>query len=212
MPLNLEILPAFILAALALNLTPGADMTFVAAQSMSAGPRAGFAGSIGVGTGGLAHTLFAAVGPAALVAANPVAFEIIRYAGATYLVWMAIQMIRTPPHLGADNETGSVNLARAFSRGFLTNLLNPKVIVFILAFLPQFVDQGAGQIGLQILLLGAIFSTGGTMVLIAVALAGGRLASSLNKHPMAPRIIGWISGTLIGGLAIGLLLSARRAA
>ena len=100
---------------------------------------------------------------------------------------------------------------RAFRQGFFTNLLNPKVIVFILAFLPQFVDPG-GEVGLQIFTLGCIFGVTGTSVLVLVALAGGHLGDTLKHHPLAGRAIGWISGTLIGALAIGLLASSRRTA
>ncbi len=212
MPISLELLPAFLVAALALNLTPGADMTFVAAQSLSGGRPAGVAASLGVGLGAVVHSALAALGLAALVAAEPVAFDLIRYAGAAYLIWIAIQMIRTPPKLGDTNPNKTTSLARSFRQGLLTNLLNPKVIVFVLAFLPQFVDADTGAVGLQIFTLGCIFGFTGTSVLVLVALAGGHLGETLKHHPFAGRAIGWVSGTLIGGLAIGLLLSSRKAA
>lgn len=211
MPLDPALLLAFLAAGIALNLTPGADMTFVAAQSLGRGRAAGLAAAVGVGTGGLVHTGFAALGLAALVAASPWAFDMIRYLGAAYLIWMAVQMFRAPPTLSDNSEDAAGSLWRSYRQGFLTNLFNPKVIVFVLAFLPQFVDPGRAPVGVQIFLLGVIFSMTGTLVLCAVALMGGRLRRLFAHHPLAPRVLGWVSGTLLGSLAIGLLLTGRRA-
>lgn len=212
MALDLQLLPAFLAAALALNLTPGADMLFVTAQSLSGGRGAGLAAALGVGTGAVVHAGLAALGLAVLVAAEPLALEIIRYAGAAYLIWIAVQMIRTPPQLSGSAAAPRVSLVRAYAQGLTTNLLNPKVIVFVLAFLPQFANPALGSIGPQIFVLGLMFGASGTLVLIGVALAGGGLRTALSRHPLAARAIGWISGTLIGGLAIGLLMTSRRAA
>jgi len=212
MLINVDLLPAFLLASLALGITPGADMTFVAAQSLSGGRLAGWAATAGVVAGMLVHSTLAALGLAALVAAEPLAFEVIRYAGAAYLVFIAVQMIRHPPALGHAEGSESTNLVRAFRQGLLTNLLNPKVIVFILAFLPQFVDPALGHVGVQIFVLGIIFGIPGSTALVFVALAGGHIGAAFRAHPFAAKAIGWISGTLIGGLAIGLLVAHRKAA
>lgn len=211
MILNPDLLPAFFVAALALNFTPGADMMFVTAQSLSGGRSAGIAASIGVGTSATLHSALAGLGLAAIVAAAPLAFEFIRYAGAAYLIWVAIQIIRSPSQLGASQGNSATGLFRAYRQGFITNLLNPKVIIFILAFLPQFTDPARGNIGLQIFLLGVLFSVTGTLVLIGISFAGGRFRNALTAHPYAGRAVAWISGTIIGGLAIALLVSARRA-
>jgi len=212
MALDLQLLPAFLAAALALNLTPGADMMFVTAQSLSGGRGAGLAAALGVGTGAVVHAGLAALGLAALVAAEPLAFDVIRYAGAAYLIWIAIQMIRTPPQLSGSATAPRASLTRAYAQGLTTNLLNPKVIVFVLAFLPQFANPAVGGIGPQIFVLGLMFGASGTLVLIAVAMAGGGIRTTLSRHPIAGRMVAWISGTLIGGLAIGLLLAHRKAA
>jgi threonine/homoserine/homoserine lactone efflux protein len=187
-------------------------MMFVSAQTLSGGRAPGVAAALGVGAGAVLHAAFAALGLAALMAAHPFAFELIRYAGAAYLLFMAIQMIRTQPNLSAAEDVAPRGLRRAFRQGLLTNLLNPKVIVFVLAFLPQFANPAVGPVGMQIFLLGTLFAATGTSVLVAVAMAGGRLRTLIGHHPQAGRIIGWISGTLIGGLAIGLLLTSRKAA
>ncbi len=212
MPLDPPLLLAFLTAGIALNLTPGADMTFVAAQSLGRGREAGLAAALGVGSGAIVHSTLAALGLAALVAASPWTFDAIRYAGAAYLIWMAVQMIRTPPTFGDGGTSTSQSLGASFRQGLLTNLANPKVIVFVLAFLPQFVDPARASIGLQIFLLGILFGTTGTLILCAVALMGGRLRGLFAHHPLAPKLLGWVSGTLLGGLAIGLLLAGKRTA
>jgi threonine/homoserine/homoserine lactone efflux protein len=212
MVIDVHLLLAFLAAALALNFTPGADMMFVTAQSLSGGRGTGIAAALGVGSGAVVHSALAALGLAALVAAEPVAFDVIRYAGAAYLIYVAVQMIRTPPRLDGGAAAPRTNLARAYAQGLTTNLLNPKVIVFVLAFLPQFANPASGSLAAQIFILGTLFGVTGTSVLIAVAFAGGRLRRAFAAHPFAGRALGWISGTLIGGLAIGLLLTSRRAA
>ena len=145
----------FMVGALALNLTPGPDMTFVLAQATHRGTRAGLAAALGIGAGTIVHMTLAAFGLAALFAAWPLAFDVVRYMGAAYLVWIAIGMLRRPPHLNASIETQSVRTA--FRQGMLTNVLIPKLAIIFIAFLPQFVVQGAGPAWLQILLLGVAF-------------------------------------------------------
>jgi threonine/homoserine/homoserine lactone efflux protein len=179
----------FMAGALALNLTPGPDMSFVLAQSAHRGAKAGLAAALGVGAGALFHMTLAAFGLAALFAALPLAFDIVRYAGAAYLVWIAFGMIRHPPHLGRDEKQPASGAV--FRQGMLTNMLNPKVAMFFIAFLPQFVVKSAGPAWAQILLLGIAFNISGTLVNCAVALGGGRLAHSFRAHPRIGRILGW---------------------
>jgi len=198
----------FMAGALALNLTPGPDMTFVLAQAAHRGTRAGVAAALGIGTGAVFYTILTAFGLAALFAEWPLAFDIVRYAGAAYLVWIAIGMLRRSPHLGAPAETQSVRAA--FRQGMLTDVLNPKVAIFFIAFLPQFVVQGAGPAWLQILLLGIAFVISGTTVNCAVALGGGKLASRLRANPLIGKILGWISASVMLGLALRLAWLERR--
>lgn len=205
-PLNVFLL--FMAGALALNITPGPDMTFVLAQATHRGTRAGVAAALGIGFGTLFHMTLAAFGLAALFAAFPIAFDVVRYAGAAYLVWIAIGMIRHPPHLSSGGGEDSVKTA--FRQGIVTNIFNPKVAIFFIAFLPQFVVKSAGPAWLQILVLGICFDIGGTLVNCLVAFGSGKLAARLKANPLIGKIMGWISASVMLGLAVRLAWTERR--
>jgi threonine/homoserine/homoserine lactone efflux protein len=198
----------FMAGALALNLAPGPDMTFVLAQSASRGMRAGIAASLGIGVGTLFHMTLAAFGLAALFAAWPMAFDIVRYIGGAYLLWIAYGMLRHPPQLGATQTSGAA--VAAFRQGVLTNVMNPKVAMFFIAFLPQFVTKAGGPAWLQILVLGIAFDISGTLVNCAVAYGGGGLAVRLKHNPVIGKIIGWVSASVMAGLALKLVWPIRR--
>ncbi len=170
----------FVAAGVALNLTPGADVMFATATGLKGGPRAGMAAGLGVGLGGVLHVSLAALGLAALIAAHPAALTAIRWAGAAYLVWLAITTWRVgvPP----AGTTGAIRPSRAVLRGFLANALNPKVILFILAFLPQFTHAAYGPIWQQIVLLGGIFTATGAVVTMAYGALAGTLGRSLGQR------------------------------
>ena len=205
---DLHLFALFMTGALVLNLTPGPDMTFVLAQAAHRGTRAGLAAALGIGAGTIFHMMLAAFGLAALFAAWPLAFDIVRYAGAAYLVWIAIGMLRHPPHLNAPGTSQSVHTA--FRQGVVTNIFNPKVAIFFIAFLPQFVVPGAGPAWMQILVLGVCFDISGTLVNCAVAFGGGKLAGRLRANPAIGKILGWISASVMVGLALRLALLERR--
>lgn len=206
--ISLHLFAVFMAGAIALNLTPGPDMAFVLAQSAGRGMRVGIAAAFGIGVGALFHMTLAAFGLAALFAAWPLAFDIVRYAGAAYLVWIAIGMFRHPPHLsGAAREA---NAWGAFRQGVITNVLNPKVAMFFIAFLPQFVSRDAGPAWAQILILGIAFDISGTIVNVLVAIGSGTLAERLKANPMIGKIMGWISGSVMCALALRLAWPDRR--
>ena len=200
----------FLAAALALNLTPGADMTYVIARSATQGRAAGIAGSFGVAAGSLCHTLLAAFGVAALVAHSATAFLAIKLAGAGYLLFLAWKAIRAGSAAGALKALPAVKLRRVFAEGALTNLLNPKVALFILAFLPQFVDPARGSVALQILILGTIFNFGGTAVNCIVAVSAGAAAGMLRGSERFGRWLNRISALVFVGLALRLAFTERR--
>jgi threonine/homoserine/homoserine lactone efflux protein len=166
----LQTLLAFASAGVLLNLTPGSDVMFATASGLAGGPRAGMAAGAGVGLGGFWHVGLAALGVAALLAAHPAAMTALRWFGAGYLLFLAYGAWTSGP---AQPATGSANLLRAFWRGFVTNALNPKVALFVLAFLPQFTDAARGPVWQQILILGAVFTVTGMVVTAGYgALAG----------------------------------------
>ena len=199
----------FMAGALALNVTPGPDMTFVLAQATHRGTRAGVAAALGIGVATICfHMTLAAFGLAALFAAWPLAYDIVRYAGAAYLVWIAIGMIRHPPKLSDLSADDSVRTA--FRQGFVTNMFNPKVAIFFIAFLPQFVNPQIGPVWPQIMVLGTCFSISGTTVNAIVAFGGGKLSERLKANPLIGRIMGWISASVMLGLAVRLAVVERR--
>jgi len=191
---------AFLSVGILLNLTPGADVLFATASGLSGGPRAGIAAAAGISLGSLAHTVFAALGLSALLLASPIAFEAVRWAGAAYLLWLAIKTWKSPAV--RDGRSGENSLYFALKRGFLTNLLNPKVALFILAFLPQFADPAIGPIWHQILILGVLFSLTGMIITSIYGAAAGFFQSAL-KRAAAP--FNKLTAIIFGGLAIRLI-------
>ena len=150
---------AFMAAAVALNLTPGPDMTYVATRTLAEGRGAGVASAVGIGAGSLVHTLLAAFGLSSLLIYAPYAFDVVKYAGAAYLVWIAVRLWREAAETRVP-VAGAMPLGarRAFAEGLLTNVLNPKVALFFLALLPQFVDPARGSVAGQMLALGLGFT------------------------------------------------------
>lgn len=205
-----QILP-FLAAALALNLTPGADMTYVIARSATQGRAAGIVASFGIAAGSLVHSVLAALGVSALLQHSETAFLTVKYAGAAYLLYLAWKAIRSGDgRIATDPTLAKISLWRVFAEGAVTNLLNPKVALFILAFLPQFVDAGRGNAALQILLLGALFNVGGTSVNAIVACSASAAARALGSSAGFGRWLNRISALVFVGLAVRLALSERR--
>jgi threonine/homoserine/homoserine lactone efflux protein len=197
-------LSSFVLAALALNLAPGPDMTYVAARSLAQGRRAGIISALGISCGCVFHIAAAALGVAVLLRAIPQAYAAVRLAGAVYLVYLGIGLIRR----ARTSSGGVVAVAPAadsaiFRQGVITNVLNPKVALFFLAFLPQFIDPARGPAVAQTLALGLYFNVQGTLVNVAVAVAAASARSVLRggaAHAWMQRA----SGTVLIGLGVRL--------
>ena len=194
-------LAAFVPAALALNLTPGADMMFCLAQGMRGGPRPAVAASAGISAGSMVNVALAGAGLGAIVASLPGLFDAIRWAGVAYLLWLVVRTLRTP--LGAA-QAPAVHPARAFRDGFLVNISNPKVILFILAFVPQFVDPARGAVLAQFLILGSVIALGGFVVNAAVGLGAGGIGRALARDRRVERGLRWASASVFGLLAVRL--------
>lgn len=205
-----QLLP-FLAAALALNLTPGADMTYVIARSATQGRAAGVAASLGIAAGSAVHSVLAALGVSALLQHSEAAFLTVKYAGAAYLLYLAWKAIRAGGAAAtSDRKLGRAGLWRVFGEGALTNLLNPKVALFILAFLPQFVDPGRGNAAVQILVLGALFNIGGTTVNGLVACFASAAARAIGNSAGFGRWLNRVSALVFVGLAVRLVLAERR--
>lgn len=200
------LLLAFLPAALALNLTPGADMLFCLAQGTRGGPGPALAASAGISAGSMVHVTVAGLGLGALVAAYPVAFDVIRYAGVAYLLWLVWRTLRTP--LGGGDRP-AVRPSRAFRDALIVNLTNPKVILFILAFVPQFVDP-LRPVLTQFLILGAVIAFGGFLVNGAVGVFAGGIGRQMARNPRFELIIRGLTATIFGALAVRLALEGRK--
>jgi threonine/homoserine/homoserine lactone efflux protein len=199
------VLLAFIPAALALNLTPGADMMFCLGQGLRSGPGPAIAASGGIALGGFVHALAAGLGLSALISALPGAFDVIRWVGVGYLLWLAWQSLRAGPVRGAVQ---GVSARRAFAQGFIVNLTNPKVILFVLAFVPQFVDPTRTVLP-QFLICGAVLSLGGFIINGLVGLFAGGIGRKLTGDARFATWLGRISAGIFVALAARLALMQR---
>ncbi|MCK0151809.1 LysE family translocator [Marivita sp. S6314] len=189
----------FMGAAVLLYLTPGADMMFTIASGMRGGAASGIAAAGGIGLGVMGHVVIAAGGLAVLLLTYPIAYDALRYAGAAYLLWLAWHSWTdtTPP----EQREGRRDIWRAFRRGFLTNILNPKVGLFVLAFLPQFADPAIGPVWQQILLLGTLLAIGELATYCVLGAFAGLAATRIKR---ASRWMGKLSAIVFGGLAVRL--------
>jgi len=216
--LGITDLPLFVGAVFLLNVTPGPDTAYIVGRSVAQGRAAGVMSSLGVSAGCCVHALATAFGLTALLAASPIAFSIIKYAGAAYLVWLGLRMILTTFRPGpgegtaaapAPADTSARGLRALFMQGFLTNVLNPKVILFFLSFFPQFVDPKAGHQAAAFLVLGAIMIVMTTIWNTLVAWLAGTLTRRVSE---APRLKCWLDrvvGTAFIGLGARLALLPR---
>jgi threonine/homoserine/homoserine lactone efflux protein len=197
--MDTHIIMTFVLAGIALNLTPGADVMFTIATALRGGMAAGVAAAAGIAIASLVHVALTAFGVATILAANPIAFDILRYSGAAYLLYLAIKSWRTQPT--KTEQSGATSLRTAFTRGAMTNLLNPKVALFILAFLPSFTDPNVGSVSQQIIILGLIFGVTGFLITSAYGLVAGKMRSALQGRETT---INKIAAGVYGALALRL--------
>jgi len=214
---GVELLPdlrdflAFAIAGLALNLVPGADMTFVVASAGRGGARNGLAAALGIGAGALVHIFAAVVGLSALIASSQTAFTVLKWVGAAYLLYIAISFVRS----GAATEEAiarppaPTSRAAIFRQGALVNILNPKVGVFFLAFLPQFVDPQTPVPALQIFALGIWFDLVGTAVNAAVAVGAAHTAAKLRHVDWLTAAAKWFAATAMAAMALRLATDRR---
>ncbi|MGO4712363.1 LysE family translocator [Bradyrhizobium sp. 2TAF24] len=203
----------FVAAGVLLNVTPGPDTAYVVGRSVQLGWLGGAAGALGIGLGCFVHIVAAAVGLSALLAASSTAFTVIKLIGAAYLCYIGVRMVLTRASGEASPTPAAApvrTLRQIFWQGALTNVLNPKVALFFLAFLPQFVDAASPSKALAFLVLGVIFNVTGTAWNLSVAVAAARTAGRVQR---SPRLLAWINRAL-GGVFVYLgvrvaLLDAR---
>ena len=207
MPIDQHLLLAFLLTTTIAMITPGPDMLFILGCGMRSGPRAGLLATTGVATSEAVHVAVAAAGLAALFHAVPVAFTAVRIVGAAYLIYLGVQMIRRRNAAIDEPSTDATMSGRkAYLTGLTTNLLNPKMVTFTIAFLPQFVDPHRGQVWLQFAVLGAILIVLEFLVDGTVGLLAGRIGHWLRSRRTARRTVDTATGGIFIGLGVRLAL------
>jgi threonine/homoserine/homoserine lactone efflux protein len=204
-------LTLFIVASLALILTPGQDNIYVITRGIAGGRKVALVSAWGVCCGLVVHTVFAAVGLSAILAQSAVAFSVVKYVGAGYLIYLGVKTLLdrgsfAPPE-GREGESPS--LKKVFLQGVVSNVLNPKVALFFLAFLPQFVDPGAGGGAPQFLALGAMFVLLSLVVTGVIAFFSGSLGGLLRTRPVFSNVLRWLTGCVLVGLGVRLALQRR---
>ncbi|WP_411881669.1 LysE family translocator [Polaromonas sp. YR568] len=201
-------LSLFVLAVLALFISPGPNMAFVLSHGLAHGVRGGFAAALGISAADLVHTLCAATGVTALVAAWPPSFDVLRYAGALYLLWLAWQALR-PAGARGKVQAQPAGFARIVRMALLNNLVNPKALLFFMVFLPQFVNPARGHVTLQLLLLGVLLSAMALMFNTVLGAFSGQIGRRLQARPGAAAFQRGLLAFVMAGLALRLLFLDR---
>ncbi|HYE53563.1 MAG TPA: LysE family translocator [Chitinophagaceae bacterium] len=200
----------FALAALMLNLTPGNDMIYVATRSTGQGVKAGIVSALGITAGCMGHIFAAVIGLSAILAKSALAFDIIKYLGAAYLVYLGIKsLLSKRKSFTVQADTAKHSYKKIFWQGVITNMLNPKVALLFLAFLPQFINVDNGAAHWQILFLGTWFNTSGLLVNVLIALLFGKIGGWLSN---SPRFVQWqerITGVMLIALGIKVATTNR---
>lgn len=192
----------FVSAALILLVVPGPAVLYIFARSVEQGRLAGFISILGIHTATLVHVVAAAVGLSAILASSALAFSVVKYAGAAYLIWLGLKKIFGPVEETADVALRRHSYGRLFRDGFIVNLLNPKTALFFLAFLPQFVEVDRGHVATQIAVLGLIFVLLGFMTDGCYALAAGTAGQWLKRSRGYLKFERYVSGALFIGLGL----------
>ena len=206
-----SILLAYSLAGLVLFITPGPDMSLFLAKTIAGGRRAGIAAMTGTSLGCIVHSLLAAFGLSALIAASPSMFLALKIAGALYLLWLAVDAVRNGSSLNVKpGAAGSARLWSDLARGFTVNLSNPKVVLFFVTFLPQFVDPHDPNAAGKLLFLGIYFVVLSYPLAVLLILAAERLVGSLKRTPRLLRAIDWLFAGVFSAFAMRILATQSR--
>ncbi|BBO85119.1 lysine transporter LysE [Desulfosarcina ovata subsp. sediminis] len=205
-------LPLFIISCILLNLTPGQDTLYIIGRSVAQGRTAGIVSVIGIMTGVLVHTLLAALGLSVILATSAMAFAIVKYAGALYLIWIGVRFLVQPDGSGEVAHTADQTRKRwkIFSQGVLTNVLNPKVALFFLSFLPQFVSAQTQMVVVPFIVLGLLFFTTGSIWGLVLVYGASWLSTRFRRRSSLGRVFKRLPGLLFVGLGIRLAFSQAR--
>ena len=199
----------FLLAGILLNITPGNDTIFILSRSIAQGKQAGVMSVLGIATGSIIHTSFAALGLSIIISESIVAFSILKYAGAAYLIFIGYKMLVEPPHpeLNLQPKKSADNLKKIYRDAVITNVLNPKVALFFIAFLPQFINPAFKNTLLPFMLLGITFTITGTLWCLVLANFASLSATKMKSNSRFSASINKTCGLVLVGLGIKLALS-----
>ena len=199
----------FMIATVTLNVTPGPDMLYVIVRSVGQGRAAGIASALGIAAGCFVHLLAVTLGLASLMIAIPTAYEIVKFTGAAYLIYLGVRTFTSRRQKNSAKSIEEARLRTIFAQGIVTNVLNPKVALFFLAFLPQFVHR-ENNVAAQIIFLGVLFNTSGTLVNIIVALVASYTRSQFKTRIRNSSVFRWLTGSIFIGLGVRLALLRRK--
>ncbi|HET9672461.1 MAG TPA: LysE family translocator [Actinomycetota bacterium] len=205
-----ETFVAFATASIALLVVPGPSVLYVVTRSVHQGRAAGLVSVLGIHTGSIVHVAAAALGVSAILASSVVAFSVVKYAGAAYLIWLGVRALRRPEERVADGAVPRRSLRRIFAHGVVVNVLNPKTALFFLAFLPQFVDVSRGSVTAQVALLGLTFITLGFVSDGTYALLAARISRSVRGRARWDRLHRWVPGLTYLALGVASALGSSR--
>jgi len=207
--LGIHDLSLFILSGLLLNIMPGPDSLLIMTRSATQGWRAGCAAALGIGTGTLVHILAAALGLSAVLATSATAFTVVKLIGAAYILYMAVGLLRSRKQSGnvAAPVLPALPYRTIFAQGFLTNVLNPKVAIFFLAFVPQFISADAPNKALAFIVLGCIFNFNGMLWCGALSLATAKASARIKLSPAVSLWLNRATGGLFVWLGVKLALA-----
>jgi len=209
--LNFQNVYLFFITSLLLNLTPGNDMLYVASRSVSQGVKAGIASAAGIFVGCFVHILAAILGLSIIISKSAYLFQFIKFAGAGYLIYLGIKALLSKPAINTnDKNLPNVSYWRLFKQGIITNALNPKVAIFFLSFLPQFINPASPFFKIQLFTLGIWFDLQGTLVLIIVACVLGSAKDFFNKNQKLWMVQEKITGAILIGLGIKIALGSNK--
>jgi threonine/homoserine/homoserine lactone efflux protein len=206
---DLSILLAYSIGVLVITFTPGPDMTFFLGRTLSQGVSGGLAAMAGATSGLLIHSMLVAFGLSALIVTSPFLFTALKFAGAGYLLWLAIDAIRHGSALNMKGKVEAKPLGRIYLQGLAINLLNPKIIIFFMTFLPQFVNANDPHASGKLLFLGVWFVALALPLTIPMILAADRLTGWLKTNPRVTRVVDWMFAGIFGMFALKILFTER---
>lgn len=195
----------FLSASFLLWITPGPDTMYILARTVSQGRLAGLLSVFGVSAGVLAHTIFAAIGLSAILASSALAFTVVKFFGAAYLIYLGVQVLRSHRDFSTSRGLKVQKRSQIFFQGFLTNLLNPKIAIFFLAFLPQFVAPDSNRSSSIFLFLGGIFVLGGTIWCLLLVAFAASFTGAVRSNTRLSETVGKVTGLVYIGLGLNLL-------